>query len=101
MLPLEALEVCELFGLALLELPFVRAADELDRAELARDRLVVLFEFEPDRALALLDVPFFDVEREPDVELSARLACVRPRLFPRRDCPDWLETAISTSITIG
>lgn len=105
MLPLELpLEACWLFGLALLELPLVRAADEPDRDELARDRLAVLLELEPDLLFPFLDafldvelereVPFLDVEPEREVEVLVRFACVRPRLFPRRDCPDWLETAI-------
>lgn len=59
----------------------VRERELLDPLE--RDRLVALFEL-PLRELAPDPlVPFLDVE--PEFEVSVRLACVRPRLFPRRD----------------
>lgn len=83
-----AFEDCGLFAL-LFELPVERAADDLERDELDRDLVVALLELAPD-----LLVPFLDVEAEREVEPPARFACVRPRLLPRRDWPDWLATAI-------
>jgi hypothetical protein len=90
----------ELLELPLDERPVVEP-DPLALAREVRDRLLAaerdpldpflldpfladeLRELEPDRLLADLLLPFLDVERE--VELSVRFACVRPRLFPRRD----------------